>query len=72
MIYKFRRIRFVYSKGERLMKMIMKHWPFWLLVCVAIVFGFSLTGNVLRFPLGLGLLRFAFLVTEQVWTKFRI
>jgi hypothetical protein len=54
------------------MRTVIKHWPFWMLVCVAIVFCVSLTGSVLRFPLGLGLLRFAFLVTEHVWTKFRI
>jgi hypothetical protein len=54
------------------MRTVIKHWPVWLLICVAIVFGVSLTGSVLSFPLGLGLLRFAFLVTEQAWTKFRI
>ena len=48
------------------MRSIIKHWPFWLLVCVAVGFGLSLTGSVIRFPLGLGLLRFAFLISEQV------
>ncbi len=54
------------------MRTIIKHWPFWILACVVIVFAFSLTGNVIRFPLGLGLLRFAFMIGEQFWTKFRV
>ena len=54
------------------MRNAIKRWQFWLVACLAVVVCFTITGSMLRFPIGLGMLRVAFLVAEQFWTKIRI
>ena len=49
-----------------------KFWAIVSLVMLAIIFAFGWGGPAVRFPLALGLLRAAFLVTEQVWPRVRI
>ena len=49
-----------------------KFWTFLFALLLAIVFAFSWGGPAIRFPLALGLLRIAFLVTEQVWPRVRV
>jgi hypothetical protein len=54
------------------MRKAIKHWQVWAIICVMIVLAVTVTGSVLRFPIGLGFLRVAFLVTEQFWTRVRL
>ncbi len=42
-----------------------KKWQFWAVVAAAVVVCFFVTDSVLRFPIGLGMLRVGFLMTEQ-------
>ncbi|HEY3876292.1 MAG TPA: hypothetical protein VGM92_12510 [Candidatus Kapabacteria bacterium] len=50
----------------------MKQWQLWAVVAVAIAVCFVVTDSVVRFPIGLGMLRVGFLMTEQFLTKVRI
>ena len=49
-----------------------KFWTYLIVLTLAIVFAFGWGGPAIRFPLALGLLRIAFLVTEQVWPRVRV
>lgn len=48
-----------------------KKWQFWAVLSVVLVVAFFVTDSVLRFPIGLGMLRVGFLMTEQ-FLKVRV
>jgi len=53
------------------MRKSLKSLSFWVLVSIALVFGSAIAGDFFNFPLGLALLRVAFLVVEQVWPRLQ-
>ena len=53
------------------MRKSLKSLSLWSLVTIALVFGTAVAGDFFSFPLGLALLRVAFLVAEQVWPRLQ-
>lgn len=48
-----------------------KFWISVMVLTLIVVFALGWGSRAMRFPLALGLLRIAFLVTEQVWPRVR-